>query len=64
RWTPLPWANGWYSQPPFGTHTLELSPMLGALNQGSAYLIRRSLSHSGSLAADLYRKPQDRSRSL
>lgn len=30
RWTPLPWANGWYSQPPFGTYTLELSPMLGA----------------------------------
>ncbi|TKI57576.1 hypothetical protein E8L90_20125 [Brevibacillus antibioticus] len=36
RWTHLPWANGWYSQPPFETYTLELSPMLGALKKAEA----------------------------
>jgi hypothetical protein len=59
----LPWANGWYSQPPFGTYTLELSPMLGApkkdaiasaITSSSLYEIRLSTLGRYPLRSDFY----------
>ncbi len=42
--TPLPLANGWCYQPPFGTFTLELSPMPGGLPLITLALARKDFS--------------------